>query len=110
MADAWSTVIEREPEWDEYTQSRVLAYIAYQSRCCPSCGNYQSMVPAGEDKRTVAGPDGQVFKVQMQRCVACGLEELVRREWHAAHKDEVPNQTGALSGDGLSFVPRPEEE
>jgi hypothetical protein len=84
--------------------------MAWESRCCPQCGNYNPIIPAGvAEDRYKKAPDGRRFTVHMYRCLACGVEELVRREWHEAHKN---NQSinGPLAGDGLLFVARPDEE
>lgn len=110
MADAWSTVVEREPEYDEYTRSEILGLMAWESRTCPACNNYLTVVPQGANDTHVTTADGRTFEVQMHRCVACGLEELVRREWHETHKEDAPNPTGALASDGLIFIARPKEE
>ena len=110
MADAWSTVVEREPEYDEHGQAEILALMAWESRCCPACGNYMTVVSQGAAERNVTSADGRTFSVQMHRCLPCGLEEVVRREWHEAHKDDKPNAAGALASDGLIFVARPQEE
>lgn len=110
MADAWSTVIEREPEYDDFTRSEILALMAWESNVCPKCGNYDSMRPAGKASQHAIGPNGETFEVQFHRCSACGLEELVRREFNDAHKDDHPNASGALASDGLIFIARPHEE
>lgn len=110
MADAWSTVVTKEPEYDDFTRSQVLAMLAWESYCCPKCGNYDSMRPAGKAGPTVDGPHGETFEVQLHRCDSCGLEEMVRRQWHEAHKDDKPNFSGALASDGLIFIARPQEE
>lgn len=110
MADAWSTVVTREPEYDDFSRSQIFALMAWESRICPSCRNFDTLVPAGKDERTAITPDGRVFEVQMHRCLACGVEELVRREWREVHKDDRPSDTGALASDGLLFIARPEKE
>lgn len=46
----------------------------------------------------------------MYRCLACGVEEVARRTWREAHKDDQPSPSGALASDGLLFVARPTEE
>lgn len=110
MADAWSTVIEREPEYDDYSRSSILALMAWESRCCPKCGNYMSIVPQGNADRHVTTADGRTFEVQLHRCLPCGLEEVVRREWHDSQKNAPAIPGGALASDGLIFISRPQEE
>jgi hypothetical protein len=39
MAEAWTTVVTREPEWDDETRDRVLSLAAYEGTMCPDgCG------------------------------------------------------------------------
>ena len=110
MADAWSTVVAREPEYDELGQSEILALMAWESRCCPSCSNYDSFVPQGEAPQDVRTPDGRTFTVQLHRCLACGLEEMVRREWNDSQKHAPSYPGAALASDGLIFIARPKKE
>lgn len=110
MADAWSTVVTREPEWDDYTRSRVLALAAWEARRCSSCGNYESMVPLKSDLRHVTWPDGQVFAVEQYRCLACGSADLIKRDWQTAHEKDKPTTGQHAAGDGRMFVARPVDD
>jgi hypothetical protein len=114
MADAWSTTVTREPEFDDYTQSQVMALAAYEAGQCPNCHNYDCLVPLKTDTRHVtwAQHGGQKFAVLQYRCLACGAADLIRRDWSTQHEKDKPVRGQALAADGRMFVSRPltEEE
>lgn len=109
MAEAWSTVVTREPEWDDFSRERVEALMALDHRTCPSCQNYMTLDPQGPTSWTVTAPDGRKFVIEALRCVTCGLEEMARRQWGDQHKDDKPNASGALASDGLMLVAQPKD-
>lgn len=106
MADAWSTVVTREPEYDEHTRAQLTALQLWDAQCCPVCGNHGSLVPQGSTDRTARAPDGTRFEVLMYRCVACGIKDLASRLWREDHKEDQPTAEGALAADGLTFIVR----
>ena len=107
MADAWSTVVTHEPEFDDYTRARILALAAWEARQCSACGNYESLVPLKNDLRHVTWPDGQVFAVEQYRCLACGAADLIKRDWQNDHENDKPQRGQFAAGDGRMFVSRP---
>lgn len=107
MSQAWSTIVTREPEWDDLTRSRALSLVAYDSKCCPSCATYDSMVPIKDSAREVTWPDGSVYTVKQLRCQACGASETVRRDFVEQHKDHKPVPYTASPADGLKFIIEP---
>ena len=107
MADAWSTVVTREPEFDDYTRSRILALAAWEARRCSTCGNYESLVPLKTDLRHVTWPDGEVFAVDQYRCLACGSAEIIKRDYQSDHEKDKPTRGQFAAGDGRMFVARP---
>ena len=107
MADAWSTVVTREPEFDDYTRSRILALAAWEARRCSTCGNYESLVPLKTDLRHVTWPDGEVFAVDQYRCLACGSAEIIKRDAAKAHEKDKAITGQFAWADGRMFVARP---
>jgi hypothetical protein len=110
MADAWSTVVTREPEWDDYGRAEIYALIAYESGQCPRCGNYDVLVPQPKaTDRTAEAPDGRQFDAAAYRCVSCALKDLAERVWRQSNQGAgEPN--GPHPSDGLMFVARPRRE
>lgn len=43
-ADAWTTVVEREPEWLESDWRGLEALLEYRSKVCPGCGIHESQL------------------------------------------------------------------
>lgn len=109
MADAWSTVVTREPEFDDYTRSRILALGVYEAVRCPNCGNWDALVPLKTATRHVTWDehDGRKVEVAQFRCVFCGAADLIRRDWNAQHEKDKPTTGQAAAGDGRMFVARP---
>jgi len=84
-----------------------MALAAYDARCCPSCGNYDSIVasdPKGEETPNTTLPDGRVLEVHQLRCLACGLVDVVKRDWVTAHEKDKPIPGRPTAGDGRMFV------
>lgn len=104
------TIVTREPEYDDNTRSRLMALVAWDARCCTTCGNYDSLDPQGATGHTVTAPDGRVFEVEIYRCITCGVEQWARRQWGEEHKNDKPNATGNLAADGLNWVAQPRTE
>lgn len=51
MADAWATVVEREPEWDDATRTRVEALDWHDNECCSGCGTHESILKDPENNK-----------------------------------------------------------
>lgn len=111
MADAWSTIVTREPEYDDITRSRVLALAAWESKRCPKCHNYGSVVSLPTtDAGLVTWPDGSAFRIHQYKCQACGALAIFERHWAAEHENDKPFPGEAMPIDGLMSVARPAEE
>lgn len=106
------TVVRRESEWTEHAQSRALALGAWEAGKCPTCGNYDSLVPLKKDLRHYEWDeyDGQKFAVAQYRCLACASADVVRRDWMARHEKDQPVTGHALAVDGRVFIARPATE
>lgn len=114
MADAWSTVVTREAEWDDYARSQVMALATWEAGRCSSCGNYDCLVPLKADLRHVTWGqhDGRKFAVEQYRCLACGAADIIKRDWLARHEKDEPKPGQFAAADGRQFRARPltEEE
>ena len=102
-------MVTREPEFDDYTRARIMALMAWESKKCPNCGNYDSLVELTRDLRDVtwAMHGGRVFQVHQYRCLACGAADIVRRDFTERHKDDKPIPGQYADGDGRMFIARP---
>lgn len=109
MVDAWSTIVTREPEWDDYGRARAMALGESERLRCPTCQNYDALVPLKSDLRYVrwAEHGNRRVEVAQYRCIYCGASELVRRDWEARHEKDKPVEGRAAPGDGRMFVARP---
>lgn len=110
MADAWSTTVTREPEFDDYTRSRVMALLAWEAGRCPKCGNYDTLVELRRDNRYVNWPQhgGRRFEVTAWRCTACGAADIVERDFTTKHAKDKPPAAGVFApGDGRMYSARP---
>lgn len=112
MADAWSTVVEREPEYDDYTRSRVMALLAWEAGRCPKCRSYDSLVPLPKELRHVTWEEHNGRKVEVAQvlCVVCGAADLVQRMWSERHAKDKPIPGQAAPADGRQFVAYPADE
>jgi Zn ribbon nucleic-acid-binding protein len=84
--------------------------MAVESRQCPRCQNFDTLVPLTDEendaKTTKHG--AQLFAVKQLRCVACGLSDLVERDFRRAHQNDpepIPGKPSA--SDGHHFVVTP---
>gem|GEM_PF-2179094 len=103
----------RAPEWDDYSRSRALALLALEDGQCPGCRNYDSIVPSDPPrgvKPNTTLPDGRVVQVSQFRCFACGLVEVVKRDWMTAHEKDEPIPGRPSAGDGRMFVAQLRDE
>ena len=111
MADAWTTVVTREPEYDADSRARVLALMAWESNRCPKCHNYDSIEPVPTaEQGVVTWPNGRAFRIHQYRCQACGALEIFQRHWTAEHEKDKPFPGQAMPIDGLMTVVRPATE
>lgn len=112
MSEAWSTVVTRESEWNKYAQDSAIALGLYESRRCPSCHNWDALVPVNSVKRQVPSADGTVRHVEVAslRCAFCGVADGVKRDAVMAHKDVEPVRGEPFWADGLMYAARPPTE
>ncbi len=77
-----TTVVEREPEWDETCQEWAVGLLAYQSGSCGTCGTHYS-----HSSRTDVARDVQQTTV---KCEDCAAIDIARDRYHKAerHTDE----------------------
>lgn len=109
-----TTVVRRGSEWTQRAQSRALSLAAHDSRTCPSCGNYDALVPIDKDRRHVTWDehDGRVAEVVAYRCIYCASADIVKRDFAEKHKDHKPLTGHVAPGDGRLFaaIPLADEE
>lgn len=86
-----------------------MALAVYEGSRCPSCHNYDVLVPLRGAKRDVTWEEhgGRVVAVEQFRCIACGASDLIQRDFNALHADKKPQTGKAAPGDGRMFVARP---
>lgn len=108
MADAWSTVVEREPEFDDYTRSRIMALHLWEAGRCPNCHNYDCLVELKSSALDYVWDDlnGERFAVRQYRCLACASADVVRRDFNTRHENHKPVAGQASPADGRMFVSR----
>lgn len=86
-----------------------MALMTWESKQCPNCKNYDSLVELPRDLRHVTWGQhgGKVFEVRQYRCMACGAADIIRRDFHEQHKDDKPVMGQYADGDGRIFIARP---
>lgn len=102
MADAWTSVVETEPEWDEHTRTMVEGLDQYE-REVHACGLHSSILNDPEHNR---------FLLEENHCDMCAA--IARRGRVLAEKDSAwakANPEAAAKevrpADGRSLVLRP---
>lgn len=80
MADAWTTVVTREPEWDDESRDLVLDLREHDRLIHPGCGNHMSLSMDKDVIRYVGH-----FKPV---CEDCRAIEIERERWHAEARHE----------------------
>lgn len=102
MADAWSTVVHREPEWDDRARNEAIGLLVAEQTACPSCGLLMEDVTAEmrREARNVSWGDGRKFEVRVYRCLGCMASTLIERDFRNKHKDhkEVPGVYSPTDG------------
>lgn len=109
MADAWSTVVTRESEWDERSLNRALGLADYEANRCPACRNYDALVPLDEATRNVTWAEhgGRRVQVLQFRCIFCAAADTVQRDWRKDHDGDPDLKGQAKPADGRFFIPAP---
>lgn len=107
------TIVTRESEWDDYTRSRVMALVAYESQLCPSCKSFGTLEPVDEPAFPVRWDkyDGRRIEVKKFRCLACASSSAVQRWWaeeQSKKQGDAKLPAGQVApGDGLMFAATP---
>lgn len=87
MADAWSTVVEREPEWSEGDRAEAEALAHIEAGKCP-CG-------CGQQMEQSMSRDWN-WSVEHRKCFAGAALDQVRREFDKKFKDDPGRHDGRL--------------
>jgi len=80
MADAWTVVVTREPEWDDYDRAEAIAAVYEAQTRCHRGHSPDQMVELVTAERNVRWPDGRLFRVRQFRCLGCASVEFRERE------------------------------
>lgn len=81
----------------------------YESTRCPSCHNWDALVPLTADLRHVTWEQHNGVKVEVAqlRCIYCGAADLIKRDAFKRHEKDTPAAGTAAWDDGRMFVARP---
>jgi hypothetical protein len=107
MVDAWSVIVTREPEWDEYTRSEAIADLEVDRMRCGECGQEGTFEPVPNSTRHWTWLDGRVFEVQQFRCLACAALDTIKRDFDNDQRGKDPVKGVYAPGDGLRLVVHP---
>lgn len=103
MGQAWSVVVTREPEWDQYARTEAVAALAADRYRCKSCGVAGALVPVPAEDRDWTWGDGRVFRVAAYRCLACAAETTVSRDFTRRYEQDKPAGGVLFPTDGVRF-------
>lgn len=84
--------------------------MSIESRECPRCHNLDTLVPLVDEDNDAKTTEhnGKTFGVRQLRCVACGLSDLVERDFTRAHQnDPEPLPGRPKQSDGHHFIVTP---
>lgn len=105
MADAWTTVVVREPEWDDLTRNQHLAKRAYDREVDPGCGLHKSILE---------NPADHQFVFETPTCAICREIERQQRmiadrdnKWLEQFKGKTPPADEYRPADGVHLKMRP---
>lgn len=103
------TEVAREPEWNDRARQDALALIGWDAARCPTCGNYDTLIPFTQETRNIRWPehDNRKIEVTPMRCLACGAMDLQKRDFAKKHEKDKPVTGQSLASDGHMFVARP---
>lgn len=89
-----------------------MALALWEAGRCPTCLNYDCLVPLSREKRIVTWENhgGEKFIVEPYRCLACGAADLVRRDWNTKHEDDKPTPGSYMEADGRMFIASPVDD
>lgn len=107
MTDAWSVVVTREPEWDDYARTEAIADLEVDVTRCRSCGVEGAMVAVPSATRHWTWGDGRTFEVAQYRCLACAAMDTIRRDTETEFSKHKPTKGVYAPSDGLRLVVSP---
>lgn len=109
MGDAWSVIVTREPEWDDYTRAEAIADLDVDSFRCKECGVEEAFVPIPQATRHWTWVDGRKFEVQQFRCLACAAIDTIKRDLQMDSENKKPTRGVFANEDGLRLIVKPYE-
>lgn len=81
MSDAWSTIVARESEWDDYSRAEAIAGVTASRMVCKECGLPDGMVRDMERDLFVRWDEqGRKFVVEGYRCLSCASMAVADRK------------------------------
>lgn len=104
MTDAWSVIVTREPEWDDYTRAEAIADLEVDGLRCPECHQEDTFIPVPTATRHWTWLDGRKFEVKQYRCLACAALDTIKRDFDMENHDRKPQKGVYAPGDGLRLV------
>lgn len=104
MVDAWSVIVTREPEWDDYTRAEAIASLTVDQYRCRSCGVAGALTEIPKATKHWTWGDGRKFEVLQFRCLACAAEQTVSRDFNTLHEKHKPAPGVFAPGDGVRWV------
>jgi hypothetical protein len=104
-----TTVVRREPEFDDRLRAEYLAEVGYDDRCCRSCGNFDTLVEVKESQRHVTWDEhgGRVMDVHHFICLACASTDIIKRDFEKRYEKVEPKPGQASPTDGRLIVAAP---
>lgn len=83
--------------------------MAAESRQCSGCKNFDTLVPLKDPASDAlwVEHEGQMFAIKQLRCIACGLSDLVTRDFVASQEGIRPAPGQAAASDGRLFAVHP---
>jgi|GEM_PF-6363218 len=98
MADAWTTVVTREPEWDDESRDLVLDLREHDQMIHHGCGNHMSVSMDSNLSRVV--------NHHRLVCQDCRAIDLARKEWHKEQRHEGDIDRCQVCGDEQFYIER----
>jgi hypothetical protein len=104
-----TTIVTREPEFDDRLRAEYLALVGYEDRCCKTCGNFNTIIEDPSARRHVTWDEhgGRVMDVHHFLCLACGASQLIERDFTERHSKNKPAPGQAAPSDGRMIVAAP---
>jgi hypothetical protein len=83
--------------------------MAYEGKQCPTCGNYDVLVPLPDETLHYRWDEhsGQKIEIGQYRCLACGAADVIKRMWAERHEKDTSIPGHADAKDGRLFMARP---